>query len=66
MSFFGKLVINCCCGHKNKQVSNYIGGKKVLVGVYRTDVEEPYLEWRNGGIKWKGRARFFTQEKLFF
>lgn len=32
------------------------GGKKVMVGVYRTDVDEPFIEWLNGGIQWKGTA----------
>ena len=29
-------------------------GVKVMVGVYRTDVPEPYLVWHNGGVRWKG------------
>ena len=30
------------------------GGRKVLVGIYRTDVEDWFMEWYNGGIIWKG------------
>ena len=25
-----------------------------MVGIYRTDVDEPFLEWHNGGIHWPG------------
>ena len=26
----------------------------MLVGIYRTDVDNWYMEWYNGGIVWKG------------
>ena len=32
------------------------GGKKVLVGIYKTDVEDWYIEYYNGGIMWKGNS----------
>ena len=38
-------------------ILNYLyfsDGKKVMVGIYRTDVDEPFLEWHNGGIHWPG------------
>ena len=30
------------------------GGKKVLVGIYKSDVENGFIKWYNGGIIWQG------------
>ena len=37
-------------------MSLFVDGKKVLVGIYYTEVEDWYFEWFNGGLRWKGLA----------
>ena len=34
----------------------FVDGMKTLVGIFRTEgVEEPSMEWYNGGFIWKGK-----------
>ena len=33
-------------------------GKKVLVGIYYTEVEDWFFEWYNGGLRWEGYIAF--------
>ena len=52
---------------KRPSSSFFVDGKKTLVGIFRTEgVKEPFVEWYNGGIIWKGKHSFLSHRQWVF